>query len=74
MYFKNSKQNAKRQEREMSKPARETEGIFHGKATAHLKQNKRQQIQFADSANPKEEKKDDLSTSDFLLQSVASFH
>lgn len=63
-----------RDRRELSKPVRETEGIFHGKATAHLKQNKRQQIQFADSANSKGEKKDDLSISEFLLQSVASFH
>lgn len=71
MHGKNLKNNYKRQERES---ARETEGIFHGKATAHLKQSKRQQILFADSANSKGENKDDLSISEFLLQSVASFH
>lgn len=44
-----------------SHPARETESIFHGKTTAHLKHHRRQQIPFADSANSKGENKDDLS-------------
>lgn len=49
--------------RQMCRPAWEAEGIFHRKTTARLKQNTRQQIQFADSANSKGENRDDLSLS-----------
>lgn len=72
-YCENSKFNDNSQVRELSRPVSETQGIFHGKTTAHLKQNRRQQNAIHRFSKFRG-RKQGWFISVFLLQSVASSH